>query len=52
MNENLLNELGKIANDYQNITTSDLQGILMAIEIKYGIKYEDLYEEFLKLLNK
>jgi len=49
-NEEVKNRLVDVANIYEDIDTSDFQGILMAIEMMFDISYQDLFNYVAKII--
>lgn len=52
MEEELEKRLKSVAEDYENIDTSDFQGILMACETLYGVPYQELFNRVAKMIIK
>ena len=49
-NEEVKNRLVDVANIYEDIDTSDFQGILMTIEMMFDISYQDLFNYVAKII--
>lgn len=48
--EELEKKLRVLANDYDDLTFSDYQGCLMALETMYGVHYQELFNKCAKII--